>query len=377
MKRVVGVLLSLLVISLGGCGVVPFSVEHVMPEIRCNGDVVESLLAAKPPSLSKAVEKDGLPGLGLSVTVDRSRVAAAEAAEKVPVTYTVTIPLPTLRRQVQLLIDAAQAHPAMLQLLDTEAATEAMPGYFFAYFRKGRFATVALNTGDAKTAAVREIYRSMHITDTTKVSPTQKAAVEQLAQDLIDKVCSGLPDCALVKADEEGYFYNRAGQKFGFPTVAFSIDPLAPKGYELTKIDEAAVVADLTRVTLEAFFDGQMKTLELLPPADPKATACGYKDYFTCVKASEDQAKLRRMNNAADMVEGVAGAATAQVIRGGGWISLNNEAAAKFVETLISVTARKFAEAILAWNEKTAGTLCTTGTTSLTITKIVYKVSPW
>jgi len=141
---------------------------------------------------------------------------------------------------------------------------------------------------------------------------------------------------------------NRAGQKFAFPIVTLAVTPGSGSGYELTKINEVALVGDLTRVFWEAAFDAQYPSV----PANPNATGCTHdpKLLKSCATAPGDKA-LERINLVADRTEAIAGAAAAQLVRGGWLLSLQNEALAQLLQTTISVSARKIAEAVAAANE--------------------------
>ena len=64
---------------------------------------------------------------------------------------------------------------------------------------------------------------------------------------------------------------------------------------------------------------------------------------FNDCRAEADD-KLNAINKSGDIAEGVGGYIAAQVVRGAWLASLNNEAVAKLVTTLISVSARKGTE---------------------------------
>jgi len=141
--------------------------------------------------------------------------------------------------------------------------------------------------------------------------------------------------------EEAGFFYNRAGQKFGFPTITVSVNaPQAARLLEVTRIDEIAVIGDLTRVAIEALADWLTPHV----PADANSTGCvtGLLQKPACRPATDRD--LRCIVKIADTTEAISGYAAAHLVRGGWWVALNNEALAKSVQVIFSVSARKMAE---------------------------------
>jgi hypothetical protein len=88
-------------------------------------------------------------------------------------------------------------------------------------------------------------------------------------------------------------------------------------------------------------------------PGDPKATGVTQKllpRYAPPAsgKPGVCEEQFTKVNDWANRAEGVVGSATGQAIRGISWLSLNNEALAKMIETAVGVAARKGTEK-LAW----------------------------
>jgi hypothetical protein len=163
--------------------------------------------------------------------------------------------------------------------------------------------------------------------------------------------------------DEAKFFYNRAGQKFGFPAITVSVSAEAPKLIEVTRIDELALIGDLTRVAIEAIGDSLTPGV----PADAASTGCVMGLLKVCRPSTDKQ--LRCIVKAADIAEAVVAFAAAHAVRGVSVLALNNEALAKSVQVAFSVSARKGAEEGAA-----AGNLCPEGggsagmpTTTLTV----------
>jgi hypothetical protein len=140
-----------------------------------------------------------------------------------------------------------------------------------------------------------------------------------------------------------GGFVTRGGKAYAFPDVDVTVTPLSGTPIAVSKIDLSAVGSDVIRVFLEAVGD-QIARL----PADPEATVCKEKG-LECFDPTSKDAQLTAdqftaVNTHANKVDTAVGGAIGKAIRGVSWISLNNEAIAKAVETAVAVTARKAAE---------------------------------
>ena len=145
----------------------------------------------------------------------------------------------------------------------------------------------------------------------------------------------------IITESKETFFYNRAGQKFGFPTITIAFDPKAAHPLDVTKIDEIELIGDLTRVTIEALADAFSPDVF----ADPKSTGCVHKILTNCVDTAKPEVKqLKCVMGYADKTEALSGYVAAVVVRGGWWAALNNEALAKAFQVGASVTFRKIAE---------------------------------
>ena len=116
------------------------------------------------------------------------------------------------------------------------------------------------------------------------------------------------------------------------------------------------------RVFFEAIYDSH----GIIVPAVSSSTVCVEKLWPSefClhdVPSAEAGAKTATptksqrvawVDSYANQVEAVVTAATAELIRGGAWVALNNEAVARAVETTAGVNSRKIAEKVL-WNLQT------------------------
>lgn len=151
----------------------------------------------------------------------------------------------------------------------------------------------------------------------------------------------------LVKKDNGG-FVTRAGATHVFPGIAMTVDPKGDIPIGFNKIDLAQVGSDMIRVLIEGLGDGWA-----MVPGDPKSTGVtvgGLPRYSPPAdgKKGVTPDQFVAVNDWGNKVEGVVGAAVGQAIRGISWISLNNEALAKMIETAVGVAARKGTEK-LAW----------------------------
>ena len=216
--------------------------------------------------------------------------------------------------------------------------------YFEAYFRKFEFINAGLNEAQARERLTRDLRNAMNLD--RPLTAKEEQMIKETVDGIVSSVCKD-NRCQLLKADEEaGFFYNRAGQKFGFPTITVSLNPGAARLIEVTKIDEIALIGDLTRVAIEALGDSLTRSV----PSDARATGCSVPSPLfpatSCIAESDKAAyaKLRCIVKAADTTEAVVGFAAAMAVRGGSIFGLNNEALAKAIQVAFSVTARKIAE---------------------------------
>ncbi len=218
--------------------------------------------------------------------------------------------------------------------------------YLAAYFSNGNFVSIDFDATTTKAKLIKDLKDKLKITD--------EALAEKLAVKLMNSIIGLKPEKGdtyhlLTKATDGG-FVTRGGTKYAFPGVSITIDPFSDTGLQAAKIDFTQVGADVVRVFLEAFGD----TLGQLP-ADATSTACKAKKAgqfdkypdFQCYDGKIiEAAQFASVNEYADLSESLAATATGQIIRGASWISLNNEALAKLIETAVGVIARKAAEKV-------------------------------
>jgi len=244
--------------------------------------------------------------------------------------------------------------------------------YLSAYFSNGKFVSIVIDPSNMKASAVKNIKENIKNQNGTNISEDQ---VNKLVLDMMNAIVGMKPGddgkYHLLTKTSDGGFVTRGGAKYVFPGVSITVDPFSDNLLQVGKIDFTQVGADVVRVVLEALGDawGQL-------PADQTSTACKaitdrpnqYKEIFPEFKCYNEEesivkpAQFAEVNNYANLSESLAATATGEVIRGGAWISLNNEALAKLIETAVGVVARKAAEKV-SWcvyackqNEKAVAT---------------------
>lgn len=191
-----------------------------------------------------------------------------------------------------------------------------------------------------------------------------KAAIRKLLKkddlpkidEIVEKLLAGQPVDVFgwglgTDPDAPVGFTSRAGDNFQWPTVEVAIDASADNVVSWSDIDAKAIGSQLIRVFIEAVFDAQLGV-----PGVGSATGVQLKREEYRLQefvAAEDGAlgvtteEFNAINDWGGRAEGVASSAIGQLIRGIGWISLNNEALAGLIETAVGVMVRKLVEAAL------------------------------
>jgi hypothetical protein len=210
--------------------------------------------------------------------------------------------------------------------------------YIRAYFRNGEFVKLSLDTTNVQAALKKEIEARFPGLD----DQTQK----DLIKNLFDKF---LGDGTFFGEIGTVGFVTRSGATYQFPSLESRLDPLAKRPITVSKVDFPGVASDLVRVVLEGTFDALFRL-----PAVSNATGARLEALPTNLrlpihdpdptKSPVNEKKFGNVNQIAGQVEAAASTAFGQFIRGAGWASLNNEAVAKSLETLVGVTLRKVME---------------------------------
>jgi len=214
--------------------------------------------------------------------------------------------------------------------------------YITAYFRDGQFArgTLSLEGLLAEFPQLANLPAPLQ---------AQLQAIVNQAQS--DATFGKIGDTALV---------TRGGDKLQVPSITVSFDP-AKGQLSATKVDYALVGSDLIRVLFEAIFDANDRV-----PAVSTATGVGDPAAKTNIPGAVrlvdfgkitgwnppysaiDADKFGQIQSFANSASSTTATATGQAIRGLGPASLNNEAVAKLIESLVGTVSRKVAEKV-AW----------------------------
>lgn len=221
--------------------------------------------------------------------------------------------------------------------------------YLAAYFDNGEFVSLDIETESIEKSAITEITEKLKVSD-----EVAKELYAKLRNTIIGATPGEDKKYHILTKKTDGGFVTRGGTKYSFPGVSINIDPLSDNILKVAEIDFTQVGSDVVRVFLEALGD-QLAQL----PADQNSTACKainnkqfeqYKN-FECYEESKhvvNADQFVKVNEHANRAESLAATATGQVIRGVSWLSLNNEALAKIIETAVGVVTRKAMEKV-AW----------------------------
>jgi hypothetical protein len=157
-------------------------------------------------------------------------------------------------------------------------------------------------------------------------------------------------------------FMSRGGQPLAFPELQVTVSVPGGK-VERPQINYTLVGDDIVRVLLSAVYDSWLGV-----PAASGATGVNVNandgggkivDVGLVPFPPDEFKKAQNRHNAvtpdefasidarASQVDAASASAIGRVVRGGGFISLNNEALASMIETIVGVTLRKGAEKVL------------------------------
>jgi hypothetical protein len=225
--------------------------------------------------------------------------------------------------------------------------------YMSAYFRHGKFFAAKLDATAYKTQLIGKL--------TSGAGGFSAADAKGLADQLFTDL--GLKDGTItIGSISTDGFTSRGGQALVFPELQVTVSVPGGK-VERPQINYTLVGDDIVRVLLNAIYDSWLGV-----PATSGATGINISgddgsgakvDVGLVAFAPNEFAKAQNRHNAvtpdefasidarASQVDAASASAIGRVIRGGGFISLNNEALASMIETVIGVTLRKGTEKVL------------------------------
>jgi len=242
-----------------------------------------------------------------------------------------------------------------------EAQVTLIEAYLKAYFLNGKFVSLDVDAGNMQASILQQLKKKFPKLPDAEVDKLVAKVLRQLTG--VDPVDGKYKLLAKLK---DGGYVTRGGAKYAFPGVSISVDLTADQVVQASKVDFTQVGSDIVRIAIEATGDALAQL-----PVDPSSTACEainaktLKDYskLRCYGRDNEQVTVEefaKVNDRAGKVETYVATATGQVIRGISWLSLNNEALAKLIETAVGVFARKAAEkvtwCVYACNGKDPGT---------------------
>jgi hypothetical protein len=254
------------------------------------------------------------------------------------VTQTLGVKLDALKPARLTPSDADYPHA---QALKTAIAYTSTAGaYLSAYFENGHFVSLTIDPSALKASAESELENKLHLP-----SDSAKAAVEDLLKQIDPKAVGSDGQYHILTAANDGGFFTRGGDPYAFPSIAISITPVGAHPVSVTKVDFSAIASDLIRVYIEAVGDvwGQL-------PGVTKSTGVQVKLLRAYglgpTKEQVNADQFKKVNDWSSKAETAAAAGTGQLIRGIAWLSLNNEALAKIIETAAGVAVRKATEKV-------------------------------
>lgn len=261
--------------------------------------------------------------------------------------------------------------------------TELIESYYLSYFRSGNFASVEVDLAELEaqlkkklvdkfpgikipasgTAELYSLIKEYLGVDIKSIRQKCGASEKQFVQ-VEEKQCF-----VFGKVSDEA-FISRSGEKYQFPPIDVKVSITAEKPVSFSDVDYTAVGSDFVRVFVEAVGDGlaQLPTVE--GATGSKTSSDGETAVLKVFDKNEyiidktvwtawantdiddkedakyciDDKYFGIVNDIANSFDGASSTAVGQLIRGAGPFSLNNEALAKLLETLVGAVVRKVAE---------------------------------
>jgi hypothetical protein len=214
--------------------------------------------------------------------------------------------------------------------------------YLSAYFENGNFVTITIDPSHLEATAASELELKLGFSPNAA-----NGAVGDIEKQLVGESVGADGKYHLLTAKGDGGFVTRGGDKYSIPTISANFTPGLGRPFSASKVDFPQIGADVVRVFIEAVGDYWSRL-----PGVPQAT--GVKAQLLTPFAADapmppmNETQFMSVNDWATRAETATAGATGQFIRGIGWVSLNNEALAKIIETAAGVAVRKGTEKV-AW----------------------------
>lgn len=214
-------------------------------------------------------------------------------------------------------------------------------GYMKAYFRGGEFASITVNGARFRSA----LKNSLQLTKDEEVDQILNAFFPKLfPPDQTGKI----PDSDINVFGSIGSvgFVSRGGQSFQFPALQATIDISAARPLKLPKLEYSAVATDLISIIAEASGDEMFGV-----PAVSNATGVGlgyikYEQGKMKDAASVTPERFATIESISHGVEAGTVTIVGKVVRGAGFVALNNEAIASAIETFFGAATKKISEKV-------------------------------
>jgi hypothetical protein len=212
--------------------------------------------------------------------------------------------------------------------------------YFNAYFRSGKFYSVTLNGA----ALEKKIAARLKDAVPGISADGSKDPYEALARKLFTELKFDETNQRFIGKIATDGFVTRGGQDLKFPAVEAELF-LGGGKPQTSKIDYVAVGADLIRVLLHAVYDAHDRI-----PGVTNATGNALPrplGKYDPEKGGVDANEFGEIESRAARMEATVSGGVGRIVRGLGFVALNNEALATAVETAVGVAARKHTEKVL------------------------------
>jgi hypothetical protein len=204
--------------------------------------------------------------------------------------------------------------------------------------KEAKSAGIDIKTDDSLRKKLHDaLAKALRTSDEAKLDANVQFAIDEQFQSIT------LKGFVLDPGSESSGFVARNGDRLAFHTIQISIDPMHPK-LDLGEIDFKGIGNDLVRILIEAVFDAVCPVPGVPSASGVRMPGSPVPKYDPAAYPNVSPEEFTIVNDWGNRAEALVGSAVAKLVRGISLFSLNNEALASLVETLLSVTSRKVAE---------------------------------